>query len=213
MRPDARPGTTSFERGFWVYGWAPGMLRIDAASACGGLGHVKRAETERSFAQGLIAMFAGYYINIYSPYTARVVCDHPSRAVPGPPIHAASSLARGPAKARVLQEARRCLRESEDGDRYTIEELSIATSGLDGASFTATIDYIVAIDRSGTFESTREDLYLLPLGEVSSGVLHAGRFRLSMRHTDVNVRQASGRAYRVIKTGRWTRTSCERARQ
>ena len=36
----------------------------------------KLARYSRSFVQGLIAAFAGYYINIYSPYSGRVVCDH-----------------------------------------------------------------------------------------------------------------------------------------
>ena len=63
-------------RSFFVYGWFPGELRIDAAASCGGIEHVKRLETEQTFVQGLIQTFAGYYINIYSPYSARVVCDH-----------------------------------------------------------------------------------------------------------------------------------------
>jgi hypothetical protein len=49
---------------------------IDAASYCGGPAHVDRIETQQSFVQGLIAAVAGYYINIYSPYTGRVVCDY-----------------------------------------------------------------------------------------------------------------------------------------
>lgn len=61
-------------RHFFVYGWAPGELVIDAEADCGGTAYVDRIETQRSFAQGLVAAFAGYYINIYSPYTGRVVC-------------------------------------------------------------------------------------------------------------------------------------------
>ena len=60
---------------FFLYGWVPSEKVIDAAFACGGVEHVRRIETEQSFAQGLVATFAGYYINIYSPYTGHVVCD------------------------------------------------------------------------------------------------------------------------------------------
>jgi len=63
-------------RSFFVFGWAPGELVIDASAYCGGRDHVAKIETRRSFVQGLIAAFAGYYINIYSPYTGKVVCDY-----------------------------------------------------------------------------------------------------------------------------------------
>lgn len=33
-------------------------------------------ERKSRFIQGLIAIFAGYYVNIYSPWTARVLCDN-----------------------------------------------------------------------------------------------------------------------------------------
>jgi hypothetical protein len=58
-----------------VYGWVPDELIVDAAAYCNGTERIERIETEQSFVQGLIAAFAGYYINIYSPYTGRVVCD------------------------------------------------------------------------------------------------------------------------------------------
>ena len=70
------PEDPQYWRSFWVYGWFPGELRIDAARSCGGVEHVKSLETDQTFVQGLIETFAGYYINIYSPYSARVVCDH-----------------------------------------------------------------------------------------------------------------------------------------
>ncbi len=63
-------------RNFWVWGWAPGEMAIDAQKACGGIEHIERIKTRETFVQGLIATFAGYYINIYSPYTGGVVCDH-----------------------------------------------------------------------------------------------------------------------------------------
>jgi hypothetical protein len=49
---------------------------VDASAYCHGTERIERIETRRSFVQGLIAALAGYYINIYSPYTGRVVCDH-----------------------------------------------------------------------------------------------------------------------------------------
>jgi hypothetical protein len=62
-------------RHFFIYGWAPTEVIIDAADYCGGADRIERIETGRSFAQGLVATFAGYYINIYSPYTGRIICD------------------------------------------------------------------------------------------------------------------------------------------
>ena len=70
------PEIPRYWRNFWVFGLAPGKLTIDAAADCGGVDHLERLETERTFVQGLINQFAGYYINVYSPYSARVVCDH-----------------------------------------------------------------------------------------------------------------------------------------
>lgn len=60
---------------FFIWGWIPGERRINAAGACGGTDHVKRIETRQTFLQGLIAVLASYYINIYSPYTGAVICD------------------------------------------------------------------------------------------------------------------------------------------
>lgn len=62
-------------RHFFVFGWVPDEMVIDAEHYCDGTGRIDRVESERSLAQGVIAAFAGYYINIYSPYTGRVVCD------------------------------------------------------------------------------------------------------------------------------------------
>ena len=36
---------------------------------------MKEIRTRETFVQGLIAAFAGYYINVYSPYTAEVICE------------------------------------------------------------------------------------------------------------------------------------------
>ena len=62
-------------RNFFVFGWAPGELVIDAAAYCSGTDRIERIETQQTFVQALIAAFASYYINIYSPYTGRVVCE------------------------------------------------------------------------------------------------------------------------------------------
>jgi len=63
-------------RDFFLFGWVPGELVVDAAADCGGAEHVERIETQQSFVQRLIAMLArSTLINVYSPYTGRVVCD------------------------------------------------------------------------------------------------------------------------------------------
>jgi hypothetical protein len=49
---------------------------IEASEQCGGVEHVQRIETRRTFVQGLIAQVAGYYVNIYSPYSGGAICDH-----------------------------------------------------------------------------------------------------------------------------------------
>jgi hypothetical protein len=42
---------------------------------CGDANHVEEIQTEQTFVEGLIATFAGYYVNIYSPYNGKVVCS------------------------------------------------------------------------------------------------------------------------------------------
>src|SRR5438477_940193 len=59
---------------FFVYGWAPSERIIDADGQCGGTENVQEIRTRQTFVQGLIATFAGYYINIYSPWTGKVIC-------------------------------------------------------------------------------------------------------------------------------------------
>lgn len=71
---DTQPQDPSGWRHFFIWGWAPGERVIDAAAECGGAEKVESIETRRKFVQGLIAAFAGYYINIYSPYEGKVVC-------------------------------------------------------------------------------------------------------------------------------------------
>ena len=67
-------GEESGWRHFFLYGWVPSERVIDAASECGGIEHVEEIRTRQTFAQGLIQTFAGYYVNVYAPYTGQVVC-------------------------------------------------------------------------------------------------------------------------------------------
>jgi hypothetical protein len=60
---------------FFVYGWFPRELIVNASRQCGGVDQVREIRTRQTFAQGLIATFAGYYVNIYSPYTGQVLCS------------------------------------------------------------------------------------------------------------------------------------------
>jgi hypothetical protein len=69
-----KPLPHSSWQSFFIWGWVPGMRVVQAGDICGGPEWVKEIQTERTFVQGLIAIFAGYYINIYSPYTSGVVC-------------------------------------------------------------------------------------------------------------------------------------------
>lgn len=73
--PMADRSSPRYWRHFFLFGWIPGEMVIDAAAYCGGTDRIERIETRESFVQGFIAAFAGYYVNIYSPYTGRVVCD------------------------------------------------------------------------------------------------------------------------------------------
>jgi len=69
-----KPKPHSSWQHFFIWGWVPDERVIPAGDVCGGPEWVKEIRTERTFVQGLIATFAGYYINIYSPYTGGVVC-------------------------------------------------------------------------------------------------------------------------------------------
>lgn len=59
---------------FFVYGWVPSELIIDASKYCQRRNNVVAIKTRQTFAEGLVAALAGNYINIYSPYDAHVVC-------------------------------------------------------------------------------------------------------------------------------------------
>ena len=67
------PGSSGW-RHFFLYGLVPGVVRVDAAAECGGSERVERIETRQTFLQGLVETIASFYINIYSPWTGRVVC-------------------------------------------------------------------------------------------------------------------------------------------
>ena len=67
----AAPG--SGWQNFFLYGWVPSDLRIDARGLCGE-GRIQEIRTQQTFLQGLVAAVAGFYISIYTPYTGQTVC-------------------------------------------------------------------------------------------------------------------------------------------
>lgn len=60
---------------FFVWGWFPPekVFRVD--QECGGAAHVREIRTRQTFTEGLVALVAGYYVNVYSPYDAQIFCD------------------------------------------------------------------------------------------------------------------------------------------
>ena len=66
------------DRNFFLFGWTPGEMVIDAENYCGGSAHVDRIETEKDIGQSAIeALILGMIaISVYAPYTGRVVCDY-----------------------------------------------------------------------------------------------------------------------------------------
>jgi hypothetical protein len=66
-------------RSFYVYGYLPREVVVDAAAECGGAARVYEIRTRQSFTQALIRMFAtSGGVNAYAPWTAEVICadDH-----------------------------------------------------------------------------------------------------------------------------------------
>ncbi len=62
-------------RSFFLYGWLPSQVVVDAAAECGGVANVREIRTSRSFGQGMVAMIAtSGGVNVYSPWTGEVVC-------------------------------------------------------------------------------------------------------------------------------------------
>ena len=62
-------------RSFFLYGWVPPQLVVDAAGECGGGSRVREIRTRQTFAQGMVDRFASSGVNVYSPWTGEVVCD------------------------------------------------------------------------------------------------------------------------------------------
>ncbi len=62
-------------RSFFLYGWFPHELAIDAAAECGGAAHVDEIRTRQTFTEGLVDSFANTGgVNVYSPWNAEIVC-------------------------------------------------------------------------------------------------------------------------------------------
>jgi hypothetical protein len=62
-------------RSFYLYGYLPAELVVDAAAECGGADRVREIRTRQSFSQGLVSMFAtSSGVNAYAPWTGEVVC-------------------------------------------------------------------------------------------------------------------------------------------
>lgn len=72
LAPTAR---SSSWRSFYLYGYLPSELVVDAAAECGGAALVREIRTRQTFTQGLISMFAtSSGVNAYAPWTGEVVC-------------------------------------------------------------------------------------------------------------------------------------------
>lgn len=82
QNPERAPAATAAEpvkrgggwRSFFLWGWVPGEMQIDARQKCGGAENVESVKTRRTFLEGLVAALAGFYINIYSPWDGAVYC-------------------------------------------------------------------------------------------------------------------------------------------
>jgi hypothetical protein len=62
-------------RSFYLYGWLPHEIVVKAAAECGGADRVREIRTRQTFGQGMTATFASTGgVNVYSPWTAEVVC-------------------------------------------------------------------------------------------------------------------------------------------
>lgn len=94
--PDSAPSPLAASRAaasgwqhFFIWGWVPRMRTYDIAEICGRGGRVSEIRTQQRFTQGLVAILASYYVNIYSPYDAEFFCasapppdDAPATAAP-----------------------------------------------------------------------------------------------------------------------------------
>jgi len=68
-------GAPSSWQHYFLFGWIPASRTLKAGEACGGADRIQSIETRETFLQGFVAMLASYYVNIYSPYTGKVVCE------------------------------------------------------------------------------------------------------------------------------------------
>lgn len=67
-------------RSFYLYGYLPPELVVDAAAECGGADRVREIRTRQTFTQGLIRTFAtSSGVNVYAPWTGEVICAGESR--------------------------------------------------------------------------------------------------------------------------------------
>jgi Bor protein len=64
-------------RSFFLYGWLPHEVAVDAAAECGGASRVRELRTRQTFTQALVGTFASSGVNVYSPWTGEVVCAPP----------------------------------------------------------------------------------------------------------------------------------------
>jgi hypothetical protein len=70
-----RPARSSSWRNFYVYGYVPPQVVVDAGAECGGAERVREIRTRQTFTQGLIRSFASSSgVNVYAPWTGEVVC-------------------------------------------------------------------------------------------------------------------------------------------
>jgi hypothetical protein len=67
---------------FFLWGWAPDKRVYTAESLCGTEARVEEIRTQQTFTQGLVEILASYYVNIYSPYDAQIVCAPFAEATP-----------------------------------------------------------------------------------------------------------------------------------
>ena len=67
-----------------IGGWVPNERPIDARAACGGAQNIESIQTQRTFLEGLVAAFAGYYINVYSPWNGAIYCKQARPSDPSP---------------------------------------------------------------------------------------------------------------------------------
>lgn len=73
--PSARPpGDFAEWQHYFLSGWVPSEHVIYAADQCGGPDRVAAIRTEQTFGQAATEALTWYYISVYSPHTAKVIC-------------------------------------------------------------------------------------------------------------------------------------------